>query len=452
MGAAGRDFHDFNILFRDSREIRVVAFTAAQIPLIDSRIYPPELAGKLYPEGIPIFAESQLPDLIHRLKVDLVVFAYSDISYVELMHRASLVQACGVDFILPGARSTMLASRRPVVAVCAVRTGCGKSSTTRHICRILKGLGKGIVVVRHPMPYGDLRKQRVQRFSRYEDFALHNCTIEEREEYEPLVEEGIIVYAGLDYAAILKEAEDEAEVIIWDGGNNDTPFFRPDVHITLLDPLRAGHETLYYPGETNLRMADVAIINKVSSAGLEKVEQVRLQIEAVNPGADLLLADSKVELEAGVSLRGKRVLVVEDGPTLTHGEMPFGAGVVAAREHGAAQIVDPRPFACGSIGETYRRYPHLQRSLPAMGYSTEQVADLEATIARTNCDLVLLATPINLERLIRIDKPSLRVRYRYADLGEPTLSEVLKARIENVRAGGEGSSHVNSKLSPTHSC
>jgi predicted GTPase len=282
------------------------------------------------------------------------------------------------------------------------------------------------------MPYGDLRKQRVQRFARYEDFDLHSCTIEEREEYEPLVEEGVIVYAGLDYAAILKKAEDEAEVIIWDGGNNDIPFFRPDVHITLVDPLRAGHETLYYPGETNLRMADVVIINKVSSAGLEKVEQVRIQIEAVNPGADLLLADSKVELEPGKSLRGKRVLVVEDGPTLTHGEMPFGAGVVAAREHGAAQIVDPRPYACGSIRDTYKCYPHLQRALPAMGYSPEQVADLEATIARTDCDLVLLATPINLARLIRIDKPSLRVRYRYDDRGEPTLSGVLKARIESV--------------------
>ena len=438
MGAAGRDFHDFNVLFRDSREARVVAFTTAQIPLIESRIYPPELAGKLYPEGIPIFSESQLPDLLRRLKVDQVVFAYSDISYIELMHRASLVQTCGVDFNLPGTRSTMLASRRPVVAVCAVRTGCGKSSTTRHICRVLQGLGKRIVVVRHPMPYGDLRKQRVQRFSRYEDFDLHCCTIEEREEYEPLVEEGIIVYAGLDYAAILKEAEDEAEVIIWDGGNNDTPFFRPDVHITLLDPLRAGHETLYYPGETNLRMADVAIINKVNSAEPERVEQVRLQIEAVNPGADLLLADSKVELEPGKSLRDKRVLVVEDGPTLTHGEMPFGAGVVAAMEHGAAEIVDPRPYACGSIRDTYKCYPHLQQALPAMGYSPEQIADLEATIAGTDCDLVLLATPINLAGLIRIDKPSLRVRYRYDDRGEPTLAGVLKARLENVWAGGEG--------------
>jgi predicted GTPase len=438
MGAAGRDFHDFNILFRDSRQVRVVAFTAAQIPLAESRVYPPELAGKLYPEGIPIFAESQLPDLIRRLKVDQVVFAYSDISYVELMRRASLVQACGADFNLPGAKNTMLASRRPVVAVCAVRTGCGKSSTTRHICRVLRSAGKRLVVVRHPMPYGDLRKQRLQRFARYADFDVHCCTFEEREEYEQLIEEGIVVYAGLDYGAILKEAEDEAEVIIWDGGNNDTPFFRPDVHITLLDPLRAGHETLYYPGETNLRMADIAIINKVSSAGLEKVEQVRLQVEAVNPGADLLLADSKVELEPGTSLRGKRVLVVEDGPTLTHGEMPFGAGVVAAREHGAAQIVDPRPYACGSIRETYKRYPHLQQALPAMGYSKEQMTDLEATIARTDCDLVLLATPINLTSLIHIDKPSLRVRYRYDDYGEPTLAETLKARLAGAWPAGAG--------------
>ncbi|SHJ76246.1 Predicted GTPase [Malonomonas rubra DSM 5091] len=437
MGAAGRDFHDYNTLFRNSREVRVVAFTATQIPLIENRIYPPELAGKRYPEGIPIFAEAQLPELIHRLKVDQVVFAYSDISYADLMHRAALVQACGADFKIPGTRSTMLASKRPVVAVCAVRTGCGKSSTTRHVCRVLQQLGKRFVIVRHPMPYGDLRKQRVQRFSRYEDFDLHRCTIEEREEYEPLVEEGFIVYAGVDYAAILKEAETEAEVIIWDGGNNDTPFFRPDVHITLLDPHRAGHETLYYPGETNLRMADIAIINKIDSAGLEKVEQVRRQVEAINPGATLLLADSKVELEQGKNIRGKRVLVVEDGPSLTHGGMPFGAGVVAAREHGAAQIVDPRPYACGAIRDTYQHYPHLQRALPAMGYSKEQIADLEATITRADCDLVLFATPIDLRRLIRIDKPSLRVRYRYSDHGDPTLSEALKARLEPVLALAE---------------
>jgi len=435
MGAAGRDFHDFNTLFRDSREVRVVAFTAAQIPSIENRSYPPELAGTLYPEGIPIFAEAQLAELISRLRVEQVVFAYSDISYVDLMRRAALVQACGADFYLPGARPTMLTSRRPVVAVCAVRTGCGKSSTTRQVCRVLQGLGKRLVVVRHPMPYGDLRKQRVQRFSRYEDFDRHHCTIEEREEYEPLVEEGLIVYAGVDYAAILKEAEAEAEIIVWDGGNNDTPFFRPDVHITLLDPYRAGHETLYYPGETNLRMAHIAIINKVDSAGLEKVEQVRRQIEVVNPGADLVLADSKVELEQGKSIRGKRVLVVEDGPSLTHGGMPFGAGVVAAREHGAEQIVDPRPYACGTIRDTYQRYPHLQHALPAMGYSPEQIADLEATIAGTDCDLVLLATPIDLRRLIRIDKPSLRVRYRYADHGAPTLSGILQARLEKILAG-----------------
>ncbi len=441
MGAAGRDFHDFNILFRDVPEVRVVAFTAAQIPSIDNRLYPAELAGKRYPEGIPVVAEVQLPDLIRRLQVDQVVFAYSDISYVNLMHKAALVQACGADFCLPAAQHTMLVSRRLVVAVCAVRTGCGKSATTRYVCRVLQSLGKRFVVVRHPMPYGELRKQRVQRFSCYEDFDLHRCTIEEREEYEPLVAEGIIVYAGLDYAAILKEAENEAEVIVWDGGNNDTPFFRPDVHITLLDPLRAGHETLYYPGEINLRMADIAIINKVDSAEPEQVEQVRQQIKTLNPDAAVLLADSKVELDAGEPLRGKQVLVVEDGPTLTHGEMPFGAGMVAARRYGAAQIVDPRPYACGSIRATYQDYPHLQQALPAMGYSAAQIADLEATIARTDCDLVLLATPIDLTRVLRIDKPTLRVRYSYQDHAEPTLAKVLRARLESLFAQEKGETH-----------
>ncbi len=437
MGAAGRDFHDFNILFRDSREVRVVAFTAAQIPMIDNRVYPAELAGRFYPEGIPIFSEAQLPDLIPRLKVDQVIFAYSDISYFDLMQRASLVQACGADFYLPGARRTMLPARRPVIAVCAVRTGCGKSSTTRHICRTLQGLGKRFVVVRHPMPYGDLRRQRVQRFSCYEDLDRHRCTIEEREEYEPLIAEGFVVYAGLDYAAILEEAEAEAEVILWDGGNNDTPFYRPDIHITLLDPLRAGHETRYYPGQTNLRLADIAIIGKVGSAEPGRVKQVRRHVEGINPEASLVLANLKVTLESGGGLQGKRVLVVEDGPSLTHGGMPFGAGVVAAREHGAKQIVDPRPYACGSIRDTYRSYPHLQEVLPAMGYSPGQIADLEATIAGTDCDLVVLATPIDLRRLIRIEKPSVRVLYRYEDHGFPTLSGILKARFAVLLGEGK---------------
>jgi predicted GTPase len=406
-----------------------VAFTAAQIPDIEGRTYPAELAGPDYPEGIPIYPEHDLTDLIRRFGVGLVVFSYSDVRHTEVMHKASLAAAAGADFLLVGTRTTMLPSRRPVVSICAVRTGCGKSQTTRRVCEILKDMGNKPVVVRHPMPYGDLRNQIVQRFSVYDDFARHHCTIEEREEYEPLVERGIVVYAGIDYRRILDEAEQEAEFIVWDGGNNDTPFFRPNVHIVLFDPHRPGHERLYYPGETNMLLADVAIINKVDSADPENVEKVRRVIEDASPQADIVLAESPVLVDRPEMIRGRRVLVVEDGPTLTHGDMPFGAGTIAAREHGALEIVDPRPFAAGSIRQVFRRYPHIGPVLPAMGYGPEQIRDLAETIEGADCDLVLFATPIHLPRLLQIGKPTLRVRYDYRDHGEPTLAGVLVKRL-----------------------
>ena len=429
MGAAGRDFHNFNILFRDSPDFQVVAFTAAQIPAIADRIYPPELAGERYPAGIPILPEAQLADLIRRHRVEQVVFAYSDISYIELMRKGALVSAAGADFLLIAASRTMLTSRRPVVAVCAVRTGSGKSQTTRRVCALLQEMGKQVAVVRHPMPYGDLRSQAVQRFAAFEDFARHACTIEEREEYEGLVEAGITVFAGVDYARILAAAEAAAEVIVWDGGNNDTPFFAPDVHIVLLDPHRPGHERLYYPGETNLQLADIAVINKVDSAPAEAVAAVRRSIAEVAPHAEVVLTESSLRVEHPERIAGKRVLVVEDGPTLTHGGMPFGAGTLAARRHGAAELVDPRPLAVGGIAEAFRRYPHLQKVLPAMGYTAQQIVELEATINRTDCDLVLCATPIDLPRLLAIRHPTLRVRYEYGDHGEPTLAAALRRRL-----------------------
>ncbi len=429
MGAAGRDFHNFNVYFKDNPRYSVVAFTAAQIPDIAGRLYPPELAGRLYPDGIAIHPEHRLAELIRRHQVDLVAFSYSDVPHLEVMHKASVVMAEGADFILIGATYTMLKSRKPVVAVCAVRTGCGKSQTTRKVCDILHETGRKVVVVRHPMPYGDLRNQVVQRYCTYEDFKRHNCTIEEREEFEPLVEKGIVVYAGIDYDRILKEAEKEADVIIWDGGNNDTPFYFPDVHIVLFDPHRAGHELLYYPGETNLIMADIAVINKVDSAPAEKVEQVRRNIQTYAPNAAIVLAESSVLVGDPEMIRGKRVLVVEDGPTLTHGEMPFGAGAIAAKNFGAAEIVDPRPYASGYIQETYRRYPHLEAVLPAMGYTPGQIKDLEQTINQARCDLVVFATPIHLPLVLNIDKPTLRVRYDYKDYGEPTLEEMLLKRL-----------------------
>ena len=430
MGAAGRDFHNFNVYFRDNPRYRVIAITAAQIPDIEGRRYPPELAGDLYPQGIPIFHEAELKGLIEENKVDLVALSYSDIPHIEVMHKASLVMSCGADFILIGATYTMLQSRKPIVAVCAVRTGCGKSQTTRKVCEILTKGGKRVVAVRHPMPYGDLTRQVVQRFSSYGDFEEQQCTIEEREEYEPLVDQGIVVYAGVDYGRILEAAEKEADVIVWDGGNNDTPFYCPNVHIVLFDPHRPGHERLYYPGETNMLMADIAIINKVDTAPPAHVEQVKKTIEAHAPGARILLADSPVIVSRPELVRGKRVLVVEDGPTLTHGEMPYGAGMIAAKTYEAAELADPRPFAVGSIRQTYENYPHIGPVLPAMGYSPRQIADLEKTINRADCDLVLFATPIHLTRILSITKPTLRVLYEYRDHGSPRLEEVLWEKLE----------------------
>jgi predicted GTPase len=425
MGAAGRDFHNFNIYFRDNPRYNVVAFTASQIPDIEGRLYPPELAGKLYPNGISIYPESQLSDLIREHQVDLVALSYSDIPHVEVMHKASMVMAGGADFTLIGATYTMLRSKKPVIAVCAVRTGCGKSQTTRKVCEILQRLEKKVVVVRHPMPYGDLRKQVAQRFSSYKDFEKHRCTIEEREEYEPLVEQGIVVYAGIDYGRILEVAEKETDVIVWDGGNNDTPFYFPNVHIVLFDAHRPGHELLYYPGETNMLMADIAIINKVDTAPRENVGRIRSNIEKHAPKAEIIMAESPVTVSKPERIRGKRILVVEDGPTLTHGEMPYGAGYIAAKSYGARELVDPRPYAVGTIKETYQKYPHIGPVLPAMGYSRNQISDLQQTIKNSACDMVVFATPIHLTRIVSIDKPTLRVRYEYRDHGEPGLEPVL---------------------------
>ncbi len=434
MGAAGRDFHNFNVYFKENPRYRVAAFTAAQIPAIESRRYPPELAGNAYPEGIPIYPENRLTDLIKEHHVDLVAFSYSDVPHEEVMHKASLVMAHGADFILMGATYTMLRSRKPVVSVCAVRTGCGKSQTTRKVCTILRKLNKKVVVIRHPMPYGDLQNQVVQRFVSYRDFETHQCTFEEREEYEPLVDQGIVVYAGVDYGKILKAAEQEADIIVWDGGNNDTPFYFPAVHIVLFDPHRAGHERLYYPGETNMLMAHIAIINKVDTAPPEKVKKVRKNILQYAPQADIVLAESPVMVTHPGRISGKRVLVVEDGPTLTHGEMAFGAGVIAAEAYGAADIVDPRPYAVGTIKEAYGRYPHVKKVVPAMGYGKAQIKDLEESINNADCDMVLFATPIQLTRVLSIHKPSLRVRYEYEDCEAPFLEEVLLRRLQKVNA------------------
>jgi predicted GTPase len=433
MGAAGRDFHNFNIYFRDNPRYNVVAITATQIPNIDGRRYPSELAGKLYPEGVPIYHEGQLRELIREHRVDLVAFSYSDIPHIEVMHKASLAMAEGADFILIGATYTMIKSTRPVISVCAIRTGCGKSQTTRHVCNVMKEKGKKVVAVRHPMPYGDLRAQEVQRFASYDDFDKQKCTIEEREEYEAHVDQGTVVYAGVDYEKILRSAEKEADVIVWDGGNNDTPFFYPDVQIVVFDPHRPGHELLYYPGNTNLLMADIAVINKVDSAEPQNVEQVKKNIQTYNPKAQIVLADSEISVEGKEQIRGKRVLVVEDGPTLTHGEMTYGAGVIAAQRFKASTLVDPRPFITGTIKKTYQAYPHIGTLLPAMGYGKDQIRDLETTINRTECDLVLFATPIDLPKLISINKPKLRVRYEYKDHGEPILKEILLDRLDKLK-------------------
>ena len=428
MGAAGRDFHNFNVFYRDKEEYEVVAFTATQIPNIDGRIYPPELAGKLYPNGIPIFHENELTDLIKKYQVDEVVFAYSDVTFEHVMTKASEANAAGANFILLGVDKTMLKSSKPVVAVLAVRTGCGKSQTSRYVANLLKQAGKKVAAVRHPMPYGDINAQRVQRFATLEDLHKYNCTIEEMEEFEPHIVNGTIVYAGVDYEDILRQAEKEVDVILWDGGNNDTPFFKPDLTITVTDPLRPGHELRYYPGNTSLRIADVAIINKISSAKKEDIEQVRENIKKVNPKAFIIEADSPIEVEDPELIKGKRVLVVEDGPTLTHGEMKFGAGVVASLNNGAKELVDPRPFAVESIQETYRAYPNIGTLLPAMGYGKKQMKDLEETINRADCDVVVIGTPIDLRRVININKPATRVRYYLKELSKPTIADILKEK------------------------
>lgn len=429
MGAAGRDFHNFNVYFRDNERYQVVGFTATQIPDIDGRQYPAELAGKLYPDGVPIYSDAGLFELIQEKNIDLVVFSYSDVPHAEVMHKASIVTAAGADFMIIGAPYTMLESSKPVISVCAVRTGCGKSQTSRKVIDVLRGMGKKVVAVRHPMPYGDLTKQVVQRFATYEDFEKHNCTIEEREEYEPHIANGVVIYAGVDYEKILRQAEQEADVIVWDGGNNDVSFFKPDLNIVVFDPHRPGHEVAYHPGETNLILADVAIINKVDSAVPENVEHVRKTIAANNPRAQIVLADSELSGDNTAQIRGKRVLVVEDGPTLTHGEMKYGAGVIAARRFGAAELVDPRPYLVGTIQETYDKYPGIGTVLPAMGYSAKQIKDLEDTINATDCDVVISATPIDLLQLLSINKPCVRIRYEYKDNSEPTLESIIKERI-----------------------
>ncbi len=432
MGAAGRDFHNFNVYFRGNDEYRVVAFTAAQIPDIEGRLYPPELAGPGYPQGIPIHAEEELPRLVREHDVEQVIFAYSDVHHQYVMNRASQALALGVDFRLMGPRTTMLESSRPVVAVTAVRTGAGKSQTTRKVVSHLKEAGYRVVTVRHPMPYGNRLNRAVQRFASYEDLDRHDCTIEEREEFEPHIERGVVVYAGVDYERILRAAEEEADVIVWDGGNNDLPFFRSNLHIVVADPHRPGHEVSYHPGEANFRMADVIVINKIDTARPEGVEQVRQRIAAVNPRAVVVEAASPIFVEDREAVRGRRVLVIEDGPTLTHGEMPYGAGFIAARKFGARELVDPKPFAVGSIKEAYQKYPHLGTILPAMGYGATQVRELEQTINAVDCDLVLIATPIDLRRLTNLNKPAVRVRYELQEIGEPNLQAILAEALPRM--------------------
>jgi len=429
MGAAGRDFHNFNVFFRDQERYEVVAFTATQIPNIEGRVYPPKLAGPLYPAGIPIYPEEELEALVVKERIDQVVFAYSDVTHEYVMHKASQVLAAGADYWLLSARHTMLKSSKPVVAVCAVRTGCGKSQTTRRVSDALQALGKKVVVVRHPMPYGDLVAQTCQRFADYADLDHHQCTIEEREEYEPHLDRGVVVYAGVDYEQILRQAEKEADVVLWDGGNNDLPFFQPDLHIVVTDPHRAGHELRYHPGEANLRMADVVVINKIDTANLADIAAVRENVMATNPDAVMVEAASPIVVERPAEIRGKRVLVIEDGPTLTHGEMAYGAGVVAARRFGAAEIVDPRPYAVGSIKGTFAKYPSVGAVLPAMGYGTEQTRELQETIANTPADLVIIGTPIDLRCVVEIKQPSQRVRYELQEIGQPTLLEILRDRF-----------------------
>ena len=429
MGAAGRDFHNFNVYFRDNAAYQVVAFTATQIPNIEGRLYPAALAGSLYPNGIPIFPESALTQLIQQHQIDQVIFAYSDVSHETVMHRASVVMAAGADFRLLGPRATMVKSIKPVVSVCAVRTGSGKSQTTRAVATALQAMGKRVVAIRHPMPYGDLVKQAVQRFATLDDLDKHETTIEEREEYEPHIVRGTIVYAGVDYEKILRQAETEADIILWDGGNNDFSFYQPDLNIVIVDPHRPGHEMMYHPGETNLRMADVIVINKVDTANAEDINRVRANIHVANPHAVVVDAASPVSADDPNAIRGKRVLVVEDGPTLTHGEMAYGAGVIAANKFGAAEIIDPRPYAVGTIKETYAKYPTTGRVLPAMGYGDKQIRELETTINAAPVDLVLIATPIDLRRIVKIKHSTVRIGYELQEIGRPTLAEILKNKF-----------------------
>ncbi|HZK05611.1 MAG TPA: cyclic 2,3-diphosphoglycerate synthase [Actinomycetaceae bacterium] len=439
IGAAGRDFHDFNVLYRNDPSVRVVAFTATQIPDIAGRAYPAELAGPNYPDGIPILDETELTDLITRERVDEAVFAYSDITHENVMHLASESLAAGARFVIPGASETMLSSTKPVLAVTAVRTGAGKSQTTRYIAGLLQEMGLRVVAVRHPMPYGDLAAQAVQRFATVEDLDLHRCTIEEREEYEPYLVNGFVIYSGVDYERILRQAETEADVILWDGGNNDMPFYKPDLHISVADPLRAGDETRYHPGEANLRMADIVIINKCDSATAEQIAAVEDAARRANPGARIMLTESPVTVSDPDAVRGRRVVVVEDGPTLTHGSMSWGAGLVAARAAGAAEIVDPSPSAVGSLADTYRKYPHAVGVLPAMGYSDAQIADLAATIEAADAEVVVSGTPIDLTRVLTVSKPIVQTAYDLRER-EPgalaeAVSEVLEATMQGVSAG-----------------
>jgi predicted GTPase len=435
LGAAGRDFHNFNVAYRGDDRYEVVGFTATQIPDIAGRRYPAALAGPLYPDGLPIFDEQELPSLIPALGVRQVVFSYSDVPYTYVMHRSAIANAAGADFVLLGPGTTMIGSRKPVISICAVRTGSGKSQTTRRIASLLRARGLSVAIVRHPMPYGDLEAQRVQRFDTLADMERHRCTIEEIEEYEPHIATGSTVFAGVDYKAILEEAEESADVVLWDGGNNDLPFYRPDLHLVVADPLRVGNELTYYPGEANLRMADVVVINKIDTADLASIELLRSHIRDANPRAIVVEAASPVAGDRPQAITGQRVLVIEDGPTATHGEMRFGAGAVLARKYGAREIVDPRPYAVGTIAETFKKYPNVGPVLPAMGYSGEQVEDLEATIAAVPCDVVVIGTPIDLARLIRMPVPAVRVRYDLQEIGKPDLEEIVATFLATHRIG-----------------
>jgi len=430
MGAAGRDFHNFNCVYRDNQNFEVVCFTATQIPDIDGRKYPAVLAGKLYPEGIPIFDESELTALIKKYDVQEVVFSYSDVPHEYVMNKCSLVNACGADFTMLGSKSTQIKSTKPVISICATRTGCGKSQTTRAVEKFLKGMGKKVAAIRHPMPYGDLAKQAVQRFATMEDMDKHECTIEEREEYEPHIAAGFVIFAGVDYEKILREAEKEADIILWDGGNNDMPFYKSDLEITVVDPHRAGHELTFYPGETNLISSEVLIVNKVDTAKKADIEVVLKNIKNRNPKAIVIQADSPIFVENGQNIKGKRVLVVEDGPTLTHGHMKYGAGTVAANQYGAKELIDPRPYVDGKIAETFKKYPNVGILLPAMGYGEEQMRDLEKAINKTDCDLVIIGTPIDLGKIINIKKPSVRVTYELGDKATLQLGEILKKKFK----------------------